>query len=179
MNDEPSSLNASADPRGEFPFAPPDYVFMLLAAIARYRDAELEKLLRPLDLTVARHRALQVIERFEPCGMSELADFSVVDRTTMTRTVDQLVAGGWVERAIPADRRQVLLTLTPAGRDKLAAAVALVWRRNRDDLEGIEDDAQRALVRLSQDLVANLAPDPEARELLLTFRRPRAKAEGT
>lgn len=175
------SLADSADPQGEFPIAPPEYLFLLLTAITRYRDSQLERLLRPLKLTLSKHRALLVIERFQPCTMSELADFSVVERTTMTRTVDLLVADGLVERMEgPADRRQVLLSLNAAGRAKLGAASRLILDRNRLDLEGMPEADQRALVRLSQALAANLAPDAISRERVLTFNRPKsARADGS
>lgn len=168
------SLADSADPRGEFPIAPQEYVFLLLTAITRYRDAQLERLLRPLGLTLAKHRALLVTERFQPCTMSELADFSVVERTTMTRTVDLLVGEGLLERIEgAADRRQVLISINAAGRAKLAAASRLIFDQNRADLEGMSEADQRALVRLGQALAANLAPDTVSRERVLTFDRPK------
>src|SRR5262245_47305383 len=96
---------------------PDEFIFHLFVVLTRHRDARQEKLLRPLGLNVSRHRALAVIAAFEPCTMGELSEFSCVDRTTMTRTVDQLVASGFVERATSAsDRRNVLLALTSAGR---------------------------------------------------------------
>ena len=173
------SLADSADPRGEFPIAPPEYVFLLLTAITRYRDAQLERLLRPLQLTLAKHRALLVIERFQPCTMSELADFSVVERTTMTRTVDLLVGDGLIERIEGVvDRRQVLIRINAAGHAKLSAASRLIVDQNRFDLEGVSDADQRALVRLAQALAANLAPDAVSRERVLTFSRPKDVAAG-
>lgn len=178
--DEPlPSLADATDPRGEFPIAPPEYVFLLLTAITRYRDAQLERLLRPLQLTLAKHRARLVIERFQPCTMSELADFSVVERTTMTRTIDLLVADGLIERIEGVvDRRQVVLNINAAGRAKLAAASGLIAAQNRHDLEGMPDADQRAFVRLSQALAANLAPDAISRERVLTFSRPKAGRAG-
>lgn len=50
-----------------------------------------------LCLNVGRDRALGTLRRFGPCTMSELATFSVVDRTTLTCTLDQLVKAGFAE----------------------------------------------------------------------------------
>ncbi len=167
----------SIDPRGEFPFAPADYLFVLLYSITALRDHRLEAALKPSGLSLARYRALLVISKFEPCTMTELADFTLVERTTLTRTVDSLVSEGWVARVSrAADRRQVILTLSEAGRGLIAKAGAMVAAENRDILEGISDKDQRALVRLCQDLASNLALDPPSRERVLTFRRPARRA---
>ncbi|MGV1009258.1 MAG: MarR family winged helix-turn-helix transcriptional regulator [Dermatophilaceae bacterium] len=58
----------------------------------------------------------------------ELAEVERVSKPSMTRTVARLVERGLVERgAHPSDGRQVMLTLTPAGRHTLTAI-----RRQRD-----------------------------------------------
>jgi DNA-binding MarR family transcriptional regulator len=160
------------DPKGEFPFDLTTYLFHLFAALGRYREVALDKAFRPLGLNVARHRALAVIARMEPCSMTELADFSAVDRTTMTRTVDQLVAGGLVERATPpADRRQVLLTLTAQGRSGHQQALRAVYRINRRALEGLPEDVQRSFARAQQAMLTNLIDDRDLTRRLLALRR--------
>jgi DNA-binding MarR family transcriptional regulator len=163
---------AYVDPKGEFPFDVPTYLFHLFVVVARYRDARLDKALRPLGLNVSRHRAVSVIARMAPCTMSQLSDFSAVDRTTMTRTVDQLFANGLVERTTPAsDRRQVLLTVTAAGRAVHQRALRAVYRVNRRTLEGIPEDDQRSLVRTKQVMLANLVADADLAKRLLSLRR--------
>jgi len=163
----------AADPKGEFLFDPAIYVFHLSVAISRLRDAQLERELKPTGVNVARHRALTVIHRFGPCTMTELADYSAVDRTTLTRTVDQLVQDGHVHRgAKPEDRRQVVLTLTEAGREAAAAARDVVARHNRKILDGVPDDILRAMVHGQRQILANLAPTPEVLERLLTLAAP-------
>ena len=155
------------------PFDAPDYLLHLLAAVSRYRDVELDRELAPLGLTVARYRALNAVVVFEPCLMGELADFIGIDRTTITRTVDQLVAADLVERHIPpADRRQVALTPTDAGREVALAARQIVFTLNRRVLEGVPDSVQRAVIRAEQRMFTNLAVDPVAVERMLAFRRP-------
>src|SRR5437764_330913 len=86
------------DPAGEFPFDLPTYLFHLFAVLSRHRDQQLELALAPLGLNLALHRAMGVIGRIEPCTMTRLAEMTAVDRTTMTRTVDHLVADGMVDR---------------------------------------------------------------------------------
>jgi MarR family transcriptional regulator, lower aerobic nicotinate degradation pathway regulator len=162
----------TVDPKGEFPFDVPTHMFSVFTALARHREAVLEQAFRPLGINVPRYRALAVITQMQPCGMTELADISAVDRTTMTRTIDQLVAAGLVERATPpTDRRQVLLTATPTGAAVTRKAHQAVYRVNRRALEGLSDHVQRTVVRAQQSMLANLVQDPELTRRVLTLRR--------
>jgi DNA-binding MarR family transcriptional regulator len=171
----PTTANRAAttvDPTGEFPFDLTTYLFHVFAMLGRHREAELDEAFRPLGLNVARHRALAVVERMQPCGMTELADFCAVDRTTMTRTVDQLFANGLVERTTPAtDRRQVLLTVTPAGHALHQRALRAVYRVNRRALESIPEETQRVVVRAKQTMLTNLVGDPDLAKRLLSLSR--------
>ena len=159
---EPGRPRSTADPTGEFPIDLTTYVFHLFTVVARHREALLEAALRPLNLNVSRHRALSSIERLAPCTMSELAEFVAVDRTTLTRTLDQLTDAGLVERATPPeDRRQVVLTLTEAGTAACRRSLQAIYRVNRDLLGDMAEDEQRALARALDRLVERLAPDPD------------------
>jgi DNA-binding MarR family transcriptional regulator len=145
-----------------------DYVFHLFAVVSRHREARLDAALRPLGLSLSRHRALSIVAGIAPCTMSELADFSAIDRTTLTRTVDQLVEGGLVERATPReDRRQVVLTLTEAGHETCRRSMQAIFDVNRDLASDMSDEDRRAAVRMLQALVGRLVPDPTLRERVL------------
>ena len=145
-----------------------DYVFHLFAVVSRHREARLDAALRPLGLSLSRHRALSIVAGIGPCTMSELADFSAVDRTTLTRTVDQLVESGLVERATPReDRRQVVLTLTEAGRVICRRSMEAIFEVNRELAEDIDDDDGRAAVRMLESLISRLVSDPALRERVL------------
>lgn len=172
MAERRSSRPVSVDPEGEFPFAPSDYVLHLLAAIHQFRDSGLDGRLKALGLNVGRYRVMGVLNRFGACTMTELSHFTAVDRTTLTRIADQLVARGQVERKTTArDRRQVLLELTPAGREVYLAALAIVFAFNRKILGGIPEAAHRATARTLKQVVENLAPDAVARDSIIHFSR--------
>ena len=67
--------------------------------------------------------ALATVERHGPLTPSELAARERVQRPTVTRIVARLEETGLVARAgDPGDRRSSLITVTPAGRELLAAA---------------------------------------------------------
>jgi DNA-binding MarR family transcriptional regulator len=172
MTTSPNRASTTIDPTGEFPFDLTTYLFHVFTVLGRHREAELDEAFQPLGLNVARHRALAVIARMQPCGMTELADFCAVDRTTMTRTIDQLVATALVERATPpADRRQVLLSLTARGGSVHRQALRAVYRVNRRALEGIPEDTQRMVVRAKQAMLTNLVADRDLARRLLNLSR--------
>jgi len=159
---------AGADPAGEFPLELTTYVFHLFAVVSRHREARLEEALRPLGLNLSRHRALSVIQRLQPCAMSEVADFCAVDRTTMTRTIDLMVAAGFVERATPPeDRRQVILTLTEAGTATCERSLKAVFDLNREVLAEVGEAEQRSVARAFEAVVGALVPDEDLRRRLL------------
>jgi DNA-binding MarR family transcriptional regulator len=170
----------SIDPLGEFPFSPNDYVLHLVAAIHQFRDAALDSALRTLELNVGRYRVLGVLNRFGPTTMTELANFTAIERTTLTRIADHLVAAGFVERRDqPKDRRQVLLELTDSGRDIYTKALVEVFDLNRKLLKDVSDEAQRATARVLMGVVDNLAPNPAARDSIVHFSRKSDRNENS
>jgi DNA-binding MarR family transcriptional regulator len=159
------------DPKGEFPFEVPLFLINLMVAIGTAREAAVEKALAPHELSVARYRSLVNISRLGDCSMKELAVMTGIDRSTLTRVIDQLIEHGLVARAEDAaDRRRVLLSITEAGRAKLAGAEAVVQEIGRKSLENIPEDTQRAMV---EGLRAMLASFGDRSDELAAVLRPR------
>jgi DNA-binding MarR family transcriptional regulator len=72
------------------------------------------------ELTPTSAAALATVERHGPLTPSELAEIERVKRPTATRTLRVLGDAGLVERAPdPEDGRSALVSLTPAGRERL------------------------------------------------------------
>jgi DNA-binding MarR family transcriptional regulator len=152
--------SSAADPTGEFPLDLTTYLFHLFAAVGRHRETQLDHLLQPLGLNLSRHRALSVIASQGALTMTELADYSAIDRTTMTRIVDQLVEAGLVERETPkADRRQVVLTLTDKGRAASRESLKVIWRHNGRLLDGVAEARQREMARGLEAFIGRLIDD--------------------
>jgi DNA-binding MarR family transcriptional regulator len=79
---------------------------------------------------------------------------TLVTSGTMTNRVDRLAARGLVERLPdPHDRRGVLVQLTPAGRDKVDAAMADLLTHERTLLGGLSDRDQQKIARALRELV--------------------------
>jgi DNA-binding MarR family transcriptional regulator len=173
MSKSKSSLR-SIDPEAEFGLDVPEYFFYLLFQAVRRRDAAFERALTGLDLTLAQWRAISTIRRFESCAMSELSAFTAVDRTTLTRSVDQLVRRDLVARRTPeADRRQVRLSLTDHGQRLYGRAVEHLLDFNRQALAGVPAERQRDMGRGLAAVIRNLEPDEAMAEALIRFEPAR------
>jgi DNA-binding MarR family transcriptional regulator len=172
MSKSQPNRRGSVDPRDEFPFAVDDYVLHLLAAIHQFRDSTLDNALRGLGLNVGRYRVLGVLNRFGASTMTELANFTAMQRTTLTRIADHLVARGWVERRGEArDRRQVILELTDPGRETYRKALGIVFELNGKLLDAVPEEDARSTARVLIRVVENLAPNRLARDSIIHFSR--------
>ncbi|THD56389.1 MarR family transcriptional regulator [Phenylobacterium sp.] len=168
----PKTTLASIDPTEEFPFAVDDYLLHLVVAIYQFRDSRIDGALRALGLNVSRYRVLGVLERFGASTMTELSNFTAMQRTTLTRIADQLVAAGWVERHAEArDRRHVVLDLTDKGRETHAKALGLVLNLNHRLMDSVPEHERRSAARVLMQVVDNLAPNRLARDGIIHFSR--------
>jgi DNA-binding MarR family transcriptional regulator len=162
----------SVDPEGEFPLGPPEYFFYLLFQAVRQRDQQFDRLLKPTGLNLAQWRSMAIIRRLEACTMSSLARYSAVERTTLTRAVDQLVRRGLVGRWTPEhDRRRVNLLLTDEGEAIYRQAIAIIKDLNATVLEDADPDRLRDATRLLQTVLRKLTGADALAMDLLTFGR--------
>jgi DNA-binding MarR family transcriptional regulator len=162
----------SVDPDGEFPLGAPEYFFYLLFQAARQRDGFFDKALKPVGLNLAQWRSLAIIRRLEVCTMTSLARYSTVERTTLTRAVDQLVSRGLVSRWTPdQDRRQVNLALTDQGEAIYGKAVGILKERNQWVLQDIDPKRLRDATRVLQQSLSKLIDDDEMALDLISFGR--------
>ena len=116
------------------------------AVARRYDEA-----LRPLKLTNGQFSLMMSLNRPEPASIGQVSALLGVDRTTLTANLKPLERRGLVKGATDdADRRSRLMTLTPAGRKLLAAAVP-IWERaqaaNERLVAGSDPDRLRADLR--------------------------------
>lgn len=149
------------DPTGEFPTGAPAYLFYLLFQAARLRDLRDDRKLAAAGLNLHRVRILAVIRRIESCSMKDLALFTAMDRTTLTRAVDQLVADDLVERwSSPRDRRRVNVSLTDRGEAVYIQAAVALANGNAAMLAGVEEEDLRGAARVLRQVVRNLVEDP-------------------
>jgi DNA-binding MarR family transcriptional regulator len=106
----------------------PDLCYALTARknarrLSRLYDNHLE----PAGVTVSQFSILTLLSSKGPLKTAELADFLVMERTSLVRALKPLQSAGWIATHPAAEGRGHELALTAAGRKKTAAAVPL-WR---------------------------------------------------
>lgn len=85
-------------------------------------------------ITISQFRMLVVLATRGPMKLSVLADHLGVNPSTTTRMIDRLITTGMVDRHInPVSRREVVVSLTPAG----ASVVTRVLQQRRREISRI------------------------------------------
>jgi DNA-binding MarR family transcriptional regulator len=132
----------------------------LLGVIARSIADVLEQ------VTLPQFRVLVVLCASGPMRSGELAERLGIHQSTFTRTADRLVAQGWIDRQISSEsRREVIIDLTQSGR-RLVVKVVTARRREIERMLSSASPEQRAAIRAGFAAFAEVAGEPEARELL-------------
>lgn len=133
----------------------------LLGIVARSVADALE------EVTLPQFRVLVVLSGEGPLRLGTLAERLGAHQSTFSRSIDRMVAGGWVLRAEnPDSRREVLVDLTPAGR----ALVDAVTERRRQEIRqvlGRLTKDQRAEVVRALSLLSDAAGEPAVEDLLV------------
>ncbi len=92
----------------------------VLVGVAARSMADIEDV-----VSVPQLRALMIVATRGPLSLTALADDMGIHPSNATRACDRLVASGLLDRRDdPADRRQLLLDLTPAGRAVIDGVLA-------------------------------------------------------
>src|SRR5664279_1175643 len=98
------------------------------------------RLLRPLHVSSAGGLVLGILRDHGPMSPSELGERLIVTRATVTGLVDSLQRRGFVSRsANPADRRSLLVEVTPAGLAVVQEFRTIVHRNERDWMSVLSD----------------------------------------
>lgn len=112
-----------------------EHLDAVIGAVLRATQAFVGLALRSLaaagaPITLPQYRMLAVLDTADRQNVRDLAARLGVDRSTATRMCDRLVNAGLINRTgDPADRRAVVISLTAAGREVVAAVTQA--RRDR------------------------------------------------
>lgn len=102
------------------PTAAPPTLLYLMKQVELAVRAELDELARPVGLTALQYTALTVLERHPDLTAAHLARLSFVTAQSMADMVTALLGRSLIERhRDPADRRRLVIALTPEGQGLL------------------------------------------------------------
>lgn len=133
-------------------FAP----YLMNRIMGRY-NASLRAEIAELGLTIPKMRSLAVLSVIDGPLIGELAVYAVVEQSTLSRALDQLVSDGLVRRETHAeDSRAARVFITESGR----AAFETLWPHMADNygrmFRGISEEERRAFVGTLQKILANV-----------------------
>ncbi|MCI0704476.1 MAG: MarR family winged helix-turn-helix transcriptional regulator [Planctomycetia bacterium] len=89
--------------------------------------------LREHGVNVAQVNILVAVGHSGPLTPSEVAATLVMDKSTLSRDVEALLANDWLRKIAGNDKRSHKLELTAAGREKVASILP-VWREAQTEL---------------------------------------------
>ena len=109
-----------------------------------------------VDLTMAQAKLLYVVTASGDLSMSEIAHRLGVTISTASGAVDHLVSVGLLSRVDdPANRRQVVVSVTPFGLETLEQLRELGTRQLRTLLEAVRDDGDLALIERAMRILSD------------------------
>jgi MarR family transcriptional regulator, transcriptional regulator for hemolysin len=137
------------------PERPEQNLGWLLATVSHAFTTELTAALEAASVTPRAHCVLTTALRGE-YSQTALAHAIGLDKTTMVVTIDALERAGLVERRMSShDRRARVITVTGAGRAKVAEGERIVARIQSDVLASLPGDQREAFMGALQHLLAN------------------------
>jgi DNA-binding MarR family transcriptional regulator len=141
---------------------PPSTLLYLMKQVELAVRAELDDLARPEGLTALQYTALTVLELHPDLTAAHLARHSFVTGQSMADMVSALLSRGLIERhRDPADRRRLVIALTPAGHRLLRRMRPRVAALQERMLSRLSDE-QASQLRHSLELCRTALRDPAA-----------------
>jgi DNA-binding MarR family transcriptional regulator len=120
-----------------------------------YSQREFDRL--QLNITVDQWILLKIIQEKSPISQKELADSSLRDQASITRTLDLLEKRNYISReAIEGNRRKYNLVLTTAGLQFVQTNMPFIEKYRQKSLEGFSEAEVKQLtsflIRIQQNM---------------------------
>jgi len=110
------------------------------------------KAMRPLRVTVSRYRTLAILMELADLTINELARHSSIERSALSRLLDQMESEGQIaRRPSRTDRRALEIRITAKGRDAYLAMRPVrreVLRRATEGIAPGEIERMRTVIQL-------------------------------
>jgi len=130
-----------------------DHLFFLFTQVVGHRDSVIGQRLQHLDISASKWRVLGTLQSRNMLMMSELAEMTAIDRTTLTRMLNQMQGNGLVLRTPDVDdKRAIMVTLTRRGQNLFLKANQIVEQINDEITQDISDAEIPKLRELMQRL---------------------------
>ena len=130
-----------------------DYLAYLLARASHLISSEFHAVVEASGLSLMAWRVMASLSGKDALSVGELSDIVLAKQPTVTKLVGRMADAGWVQRIdAPHDKRQSLVSLTPAGHRKVKPLLTQARAHEAQVMAdiGVADAAQlkRVLERL-------------------------------
>ncbi len=126
-------------------------------------NIDFQSALRERGMTLTHWRVLAFLEETGGLGVSELADCTVTDQSTLSRALQKMERLGLAERRMrPEDNRGLRVHITPRGRTLFAAILPVALALHDRALAGLSAGEHKLLLDLLGRVLANLQSPAES-----------------
>ena len=95
-----------------------------------------DRALRPLGLRITQLTMLAAVGQEGVAGPSQLGSWLYLEKSTVSRNIDRMIAQGWLDPIPSDDGRSYRVRLSPDGAQILTAAMA-TWREAQAECESL------------------------------------------
>ena len=106
-----------------------------------------DEALAPVGITITQFSMLRNLARLERPSLAELAEATAHEKSALWRIIQPLVRPGWIDAVTAKGARGQKLSLTPAGREKLADALPH-WKAAQSRVAETLGSREAALIAL-------------------------------
>jgi len=136
-----------------------DSPFYLIARTSGRYNLDMQRIMKSVDMDVPSWRALMILRERNPSSVSEIAERTVIQLSTVTRVVQRLQRQGLVKLSSrKSDARKTDVTLTPRGEqsvEQVRRCASRIYQLAFHDFSAREIEALNTLLRR---VYANLDP---------------------
>lgn len=147
--------------RSEPRFQAEEFVPYVIRRVSERLSKSLAEALKPFDQTPNAWRVLVALISRNTATISELADLTIIDQSTLSRTIDRLEDQGLVKR-LPseADGRTVPVALTEAGQRAFEEMLPIASAQYEWAIRGIPEKNLGVLKATLQQMMKNIRFSP-------------------
>ncbi len=133
----------------------------LLRQVAERLSRSLGEALKPFEHSPNVYRVLIALERRGPAPIGVLADETLIDASTLSRTIDRMEEEGLVKHGPGGqDARAVIVTITEPGRQFFEQILPVASAQYEWSIRGISANRLKVLQATLKEMLANLKVSP-------------------
>jgi DNA-binding MarR family transcriptional regulator len=122
------------------------HIFFWVTQIMGRRDRLLAREFRALGVRVPEWRVVLAVHVRPGITMTEVAEYATIDPTTLSRSMEQMIRAGWIERtADDQDMRILRLNLTNKGKELFDKLWPIADRINRIACQDLPEGAAQLM----------------------------------